>query len=97
MTDHQVLQLMIEKLCSFEAGRMPLHQLVGELKALQDSLCAAEEVWLEQFDKERFVLEEINALRLDEDYSGSNDYDNSAAQRVDRLKALIEAFPNSTT
>ena len=72
---------------------MPLSQIVGELEALQHNLESTEEDWIERFDKERFALEEVNAVRLDEEYSGSDEHDPLIEETVSRLRSLIETFP----
>jgi hypothetical protein len=96
MTDHELVQIMAAKLGAFEKGSMPLHQIVGELKGLQDSLNTPKPDWIEQFDKERFALEEVNALRLDEESSGEDQYDDFVREKTSRLRELIEAYPEST-
>lgn len=93
MKDHETLEIIKARLQAFKGGRIPLSQIVGELEALQDNLESAEEDWIERFNKERFALEEINAIRLDEEYSGSDEYDLLIEETVSRLRSLIETFP----
>ena len=89
MDNTDVLNDMVARLDLFEKGRVPLHQLVGELKVLQDDLKGVDDAWLAEFDRLRFALEEVNAIRLDEEYSGSDEYDAFLTKTVEKLKAHL--------
>lgn len=78
------------RLEAFERGALPLHQLVGDLKGVQDSLPEPEPNWKSDFDKYRFALEEVNALRLDEGGAEDNEYSQFVAEAVRKLKALLD-------
>ena len=93
MTSDELVQIMAAKLRAFEDGSMRLHQVVGELQALNDNLDTPEVSWVEQFNKELFALEEVNAVRLDEDYAGKNTYDDFVQEKVSRIRALVEHYP----
>lgn len=93
MTNEELVQIMAAKLRAFEDGSMPLHQIVGELQVLNDNLDTPEIAWVEQFNEELFALEEINAVRLDEGYSGEDPYDDFVQEKVSRVRSLIEHYP----
>ena len=93
MTNDELVQIMAAKLRAFEDGSMQLHQVVGELQALNDNLDTPEISWVEQFNKELFALEEVNAIRLDEGYSGKDPYDDFVQEKVSRVRALVEHYP----
>ncbi|GIW97145.1 MAG: hypothetical protein KatS3mg111_0478 [Pirellulaceae bacterium] len=90
MNNNDVLNDVVSCLNLFERGSIPLHQLVGELKVLQDDLEGFDDAWLAEFDRLRFALEEVNAIRLDEEYSGSDEYDSFLTETVEKLKAHVQ-------
>ena len=90
MNISEILDNVLSCLTQFKSGAVPLHQLVGELKVLQDDIEGVDEVWLAEFDRLRFALEEVNAIRLDEEYSGSDEYDSFVDETVEKLESLIK-------
>ena len=96
MTNDELVQIMAARLRAFEDGSIRLHQVVGELQALQDNFDTPEVAWVEQFDKELFALEEVNAIRLDEGYAGEDPYEDFVQEKVSRVRALIEHYPEVT-
>ena len=93
MTDSELLTQARRRLDLFEEGALPLHQLVGDLRGIQDSLATRNESWLAAFDKERFALEEVNAVRLDEEYNGTDSLDGFVRTTVGKLRLLVDQYP----
>jgi len=91
MNSRNILDNVLSCLELFESGRMPLHQLASELKVLQDDIDGVDNAWLVEFDRLRSGLEEVNAIRLDEQYSVTDEYDSLVNERVKRLRAHISA------
>ena len=65
-----VNRLSLEKtrnsLCAYLAKNINLPSLVNRLGALKHELVNFDEDWLALYEEQRFALEEINALALDE-------------------------------
>lgn len=78
----------------FENGLIPLYELVNDLITLQDRLEEYNPSWLEQFDALRFSLEEVNAIRLDESFSGADENDCFLKQTLQKIKLLIMQSKN---
>ena len=89
MSIDDLMKLAKSRLEMFERGSLPLHQLVGDLKGIQDSLPDPAPSWKDDFDKHGFALEEVNALRLDEDFEGGDEHDDFVASTVKKLKELV--------
>ena len=89
MNTVDLLKLAKERLELFESGGIPLHQLVGDLKSVQDSLRETLPRWTRDFDSLRFALEEVNALRLDGS-SESGEQEKLVQRSVRDLKRLID-------
>ena len=83
------MNLARDRLELFESRAIPLHQLVGDLKSVQDSLSEPPPRWLGDFDRLCFTLEEVNALRLDGS-SESGEHEELVKNTVRDLKQLID-------
>lgn len=77
------------RLEAFEAGAVPLHQLVGDLRSIQDSFSTPTPAWLKEFDRLRFGLEEVNAVQLAEGNLASELHEEFVQTCVKKLKALL--------
>jgi hypothetical protein len=89
MNTNKIFSDVLSCLERYLNGSMPLHQLSAELKVLQDDIEGMPNSWVIEFDKLRSALEEVNAIRLDEDYTGSNEHDDFVRQTVEKLKSLV--------
>lgn len=65
MTNTQILNGMQYLLRALRDAKMPLYQVVAELKAQMDMLTDIDPAWRQSFDHKWFGLEEVNALALD--------------------------------
>ena len=93
MTDGELLTQARHRLDLFEEGALPLHQLVGDLRGIRDSLATRSKSWLAAFDREWFALEEVNAVRLDEEYSGTDSLEGFVRTTVGKLRLLVDEEP----
>jgi hypothetical protein len=84
MMDTEMLLLMRRRIELFTSRALPLHQLVNDLKSLEGGLISVGQSWRSEFEKQWIALEEVNAIRLDEEYSGSDDLELSRIQQASR-------------
>jgi hypothetical protein len=89
MNSVELTKMVRERLEAFEAGGVPLHQLVGDLRSIQDSFPTPKPAWLKEFDRLRFGLEEVNAVRLAEENVASDLHEDLVRTSVAKLKALL--------
>lgn len=91
MKTQELMNLARSRLELFESGAIPLHQLVGDLKSVQESLSDPAPRWLGDFDRLRFTLEEVNALRLDASSTENSGHEELVRSTINDLKRLIDA------
>jgi hypothetical protein len=99
MTDRELFSTMKRRIELFASRRLPLHQLVNDLKSLESGLISVSQSWHSKFQKEWIALEEVNAIRLDEEYSGSDDFEvflNETCGRLLQLIATSDSPPSSS-
>jgi len=89
MTDTELLSSMRRRIELFASRQLPLHQLVNDLESLESGLISVSQGWHFAFQKEWIALEEVNAIRLDEEYSGSDDLEVFLKETCERLLQLI--------
>lgn len=90
MKTEELIELARDRLELFESGAIPLHQLAGDLKSVQDSLSEPLPGWFGDFDRLRFTLEEVNALRLDEGSAENAEHEELVKNTVRDLTQLID-------
>lgn len=72
---------------------MPLHWVVPQLDAVANTLYAPEPSWVEQVNEEILELEIVNALSLNEGHIVKYPHDDFVQEKVSRIRALIEHYP----
>jgi hypothetical protein len=89
--DKRQYLLMLRCLRAFDDGKMSIHQLIGNLKALLACLQEPDAVWKERFHQEWAVLEEVNAVAQSDGRSElSSDELRQVQDAVSTIKKILD-------